>query len=154
MAHYLEHPCLLTCLDSLHGELPKDLECLSRMEYVDVSSIPQIAGNVSVIDDDDYWDSEEAGWDIESLIGALNELCPPFVYFGTHPGDGADYGFWPDMDGLEEAVNNARGHACCLKLPDDSVCLPDDGLVVQVSDHGNVTVMDRDSSYHVIWSVV
>ncbi len=37
------------------------------------------------------------------LYYELNNLCPPFVYFGTLEGDGADFGFWPDMDRLNEA---------------------------------------------------
>ena len=82
---------------------------------------------------------------------ALQALCPPFVYFGTHPGDGADFGFWPDMDRLNEELQWERDH-----YPDDSVpdelTLDDDGVIVQVSDHGNVTVMDMERN--VIWSVV
>ena len=117
---------------------------------------PLVPQALDLLSMDDWSDEQsyQASDITEEISDALNELCPPFVYFGLHPGDGADYGFWPDMDGLEEAMSNAKGHACCLKLPDDSICLPDDGVVVQVSDHGNVTVMDRESNYHVIWSVV
>ncbi len=39
---------------------------------------------------------------LDLLTEALNNLCPPFVYFGIHPGNGADFGFWPDWDDLEE----------------------------------------------------
>jgi hypothetical protein len=85
---------------------------------------------------------------LENLTEALSAICPPFVYFGTLPGDGADFGFWPDMDSLGEAMQRmgmARGES-------DEERLEDDGVIVQVSDHGNVTVMDMERN--VLWSVV
>ena len=84
---------------------------------------------------------------LDWLTDALNELCPPFVYFGTHPGDGADFGFWPDMDRLNEAMQSMG-----MASESDEERLEDDGVIVQVSDHGNVTVMDMDRN--VLWSVV
>ena len=85
---------------------------------------------------------------LDWLTDALQEYCPPFIYFGTLEGDGADFGFWPDMDSLGEAMQRmgmARGES-------DEERLEDDGVIVQVSDHGNVTVMDLERN--VIWSVV
>jgi hypothetical protein len=52
--------------------------------------------------------SEHADYLVQELTDALNSYCPPFVYFGTHPGDGADFGFWPDMDALHEAMYDTR----------------------------------------------
>jgi len=85
---------------------------------------------------------------LDWLTDALQEYCPPFIYFGTLEGDGADFGFWPDMDSLGEAMQRmgmARGES-------DEERLEDDGVIVQVSDHGNVTVMDMERN--VLWSVV
>jgi hypothetical protein len=97
-------------------------------------------------------EEHENAWGIvEQIDLLLNELCPPFVYFGALEGDGADFGFWPDMDRLNEELQWERDH-----YPDDSIPdaleLEDYNVIVQVSDHGNVTVMDMERN--VIWSAV
>ena len=111
---------------------------------------------------------------VDALIDALNELCPPFVYFGAHPGDGADFGFWPDHDGLQDALRTSTDSYCfdCHHWPEEhgtgfhaEICdcpeycadseeqyLPEDNLIVHVNDHGNVTVMDMDRNE--LWSCV
>lgn len=33
---------------------------------------------------------------VDMLIDVLNEYVPEGAYFGTHPGDGADFGVWRD----------------------------------------------------------
>jgi hypothetical protein len=42
-------------------------------------------------DNDNY---ETALYMLESLFNALDTLAPDGHYFGAHPGDGSDYGFW------------------------------------------------------------
>ena len=97
----------------------------------------------NMVDEKTEWDDYMLD---ELLPDALQEYCPPFVYFGTLEGDGADFGFWPDLDGIQEIVNIAECDAS------QGISCPDDGVIVQVSDHGNVTVMDMERN--VLWSVV
>lgn len=106
---------------------------------------------------EEYWggESEEAQWDLEELWDELNYLCPPYVYFGAHPDDPSDFGFWPDMDRLEMEVQYARRAwetQTDVPLEADEVILPNDALIVKINDHGNVTVMDM--ARNVLWECV
>ena len=80
---------------------------------------------------------------MEQVQDLLNESCPPFVYFGPHPGDGADFGFWPDWDHLEE---ERRYHEPLSKF-----WLDEDQCMVEF-DSDYVTVKDVD--LNILWSTV
>ena len=90
----------------------------------------------------------------EDLFDALNEYADPFCYFGSHPGDGADYGFWVDIDAVEEAIRDGE----LLKVNDyGDIPLGHTGLVVFVSDHGNMTLYQSTPQAPIlteIWGVV
>ena len=48
------------------------------------------------------WQSEVMGWILGGIAwDAMDEIAPDGYYFGAHPGDGADYGFWL-VDGWED----------------------------------------------------
>ena len=49
-------------------------------------------------DDSPWWDSEEARFLLEMLFDLLDEHAPEGYYFGAHPGDGSDFGFWEMQD--------------------------------------------------------
>jgi hypothetical protein len=101
-----------------------------------------------------FYQSEDASVDVMDLMDAIQEICPPFVYFGSHSGDGSDFGFWPDMDSLEE-VMQYQGEPL-EGYDSEYVYLPEDNLIVHISDHGNVTVYTNVSGNPdtEIWSCV
>ena len=92
---------------------------------------------------------------LDELFDALDNLAPAFCYFGSHPGDDADYGFWIDQDNIEAAVYDGE----IIKLSD----VPDFGntdedvwqgaeYALVVNDHGNMSLYNRGGEE--IWSVV
>lgn len=45
-------------------------------------------------DSSEWWNSDDAASFLESLFDSLDACAPDGFYFGAHPGDGSDYGFW------------------------------------------------------------
>jgi len=113
------------------------------------SVVREIEHNMRTIED--YFDSEIAIYDLnERLFAALDNYAPPFFYFGSHPGNGADYGFWLSEEWEEQLADNGG-----IKVNDLSeVPIGFSGYVAQVSDHGNVTLYSfaRGRSREV-WSI-
>lgn len=101
-----------------------------------------------VTDGETYWDSEQPGMDLEILFNVLDYFSGPYIYFGAHPGDGSDYGWWTsdslrcDFDGIK--VNDLS------EVPKGYR-----GEVLHVSDHGNMTLYVKHSrGFKEIWAVV
>jgi hypothetical protein len=91
---------------------------------------------------------------LEALQDDLQEFAPPFCYFGAHAGDGADFGFWLDQNALDEAISSGE----VLKIPagnswpEDAKTLQYADYILEVNDHGNMTLYDLD--HNEIWSIV
>lgn len=88
---------------------------------------------------------------LELLSNALNDYAPSYCYFGAHPCDGADFGFWLHED-FQELIRMDGG----LEVADTSE-VPSDytGDVLHVNDHGNATLYRADNGKLTeIWSVV
>lgn len=87
---------------------------------------------------------------LETLTAALCDHCPPFVYFGAHPGDGADFGFWPDHDAIQEAIHwLPRAKTADWSIQEFKL---KNCIIRFVEGKSNVTVMDLDRN--VLWSTV
>lgn len=86
--------------------------------------------------------------DVEELTDILNNHALPYFYFGAHPGDGADFGYWLS----EDFENEFDG----LKVSDTSeVPRGYTGEVLHVSDHGNMTLYSASRGrLHEIWAIV
>lgn len=94
------------------------------------------------------FDSDDACELVNELSDALNEYAPAYGYFGAHPGDGADYGFWIS-ESFEEDFDG-------LKVSDTSE-VPEDycGEVLHINDHGNITLYSCDNGKLTeVWSLV
>jgi hypothetical protein len=111
----------------------------------------------------DYYADECSDHDLAELIDLLQEFAPPYCYFGSHPGDGADFGFWI-IDDVVQQVKDDGG----LVVDDLSevtqkefrwggVTAPELIDVLHVNDHGNVTFYSynaKEGEFIEIWSVV
>ena len=95
---------------------------------------------------------------VNELLDALNEYAPFGMYFGTLEGDGADFGWFVDHDLITEMLRTAQ--ATCdpeEKWITDCDCQSTEcankhGYIIQVNDHGNMTLMDADRKE--VWSIV
>tara|TARA_Y100000310_G_scaffold217997_1_gene219132 strand:+ start:400 stop:858 length:459 start_codon:yes stop_codon:yes gene_type:complete len=116
-----------------------------------------LLADYSTVDADD----PDASDLVNEMQDALSELAPPHVYFGTLEGDGACFGFWPEVGGWDcEHV----GERYFPNGEHEYVDL-DCNVYVHVNDHGNVTVSatkvvaDGTGEYrieagNVIWAAV
>lgn len=70
----------------------------SELERFDVDNsvlVDRARADADIIDaNDDGHSTENANDTLESLFNELDALAPDGCYFGAHPGDGSDFGYW------------------------------------------------------------
>ncbi len=122
-------------------------------------------------DTEGYFENGDASEDLSELFDALGEYASPYFYFGAHPGDGADYGFWlsenwdEDFEDVKDGDIWRHGKTKPIYRDDmpssikvsDTADIPTwfRGEVAVVNDHGNVTLYVKTSrSLREVWGVV
>ena len=78
-------------------EAVKDTPEYNRMKSSD-SALREALQNLGE-DYDEYapfWDTDDAAILADDLADILDTHAPAGTYFGAHPGDGSDFGFWPE----------------------------------------------------------
>lgn len=78
----------------------------------------------------------------ETLFPLLDNYAPPFCYFGSHEGDGSDFGFWISWDTLQEAIREGE------TLEQDRngggrYRIENGAYTLVISDHGNASLYSR-----------
>lgn len=75
------------------------------------------------------------------LADALEEFAPIYCYIGMTEGDGACFGVWPDHDAIDEAIRTSHKIDEGIRESRDAAYYnANDGVIIEVSDHGNVEV--------------
>jgi hypothetical protein len=97
----------------------------------------------------EYFNTDASGYDMEKLFDYLQEYTLPYFYFGSHPGNGSDYGFWLS-ENMEDEFDG-------LKVQDLSEVPKNyEGEILHITDHGNVSlyVKAKTQEARVVWEVV
>ncbi len=86
----------------------------SQLAVLPFSVVPSYAQED---EDSEWWGGEDCMNVLEDLITALDNAAPEGYYFGPHPGDGSDYGFWeveqhdaPEQNSFTELTDLWRKH--------------------------------------------
>jgi len=93
----LIHGTLLECdlipafLDALQQFDPKAAETI--IDEFGRSFIDRLS-KADGLDYPSVGEMDRRGWLMEALLDALDTVGPDGTYFGTHPGDGSDFGWW------------------------------------------------------------
>lgn len=95
-----------------------------------------------------YFESEDSDFDLESLFNMMDEHSLPYFYFGSHIGDGSDFGYWlsesiaDDFDGLKvEDLNDIDSKYT--------------GEVLEINERGNMTLyIAKRGKLKEVWSIV
>lgn len=135
-------------------------ELASLYRYTNTRMPPHVKKLLAEVDGLDFDGEDDDGPEthgeiVNELMQELEHFAPPFGYFGSSEGDGADFGFWISPDAIRDAIHDGD-----LLVQDDGrggrqdeIPLSYTGLVYHVSDHGNESLHQytRGQYAYTIW---
>lgn len=85
------------------------LESMRERRGVDAALVRNITNayfmmllsNLNSNEDHAWWVSDDVMYLLEDLFDALDDHAPTGCYFGSHPGDGSDFGYWAHDEDYE-----------------------------------------------------
>ncbi len=114
--------------------IPAFLDCLESQRPLRKEHRKLVREIRERMEAEQYFDSEDSHFDLEELFDVLGEYAPEYFYFGSHPGDGSDYGFWLSEDFPDDSFDGLRV-SDLSEVPTGYA-----GEVLEVNDHGNMTL--------------
>jgi hypothetical protein len=127
--------------------LPENFPMRDRLNAIHGDALDCFADDGETIAEDKEDDACELV--NETLPDALSQFAPAYGYFGAHPGDGADFGYWVDVDSVKEQVGFVSSRRAEYPADDFS------GEWLHVNDHGNCTLYVRENGNdREVWSIV
>lgn len=72
----------------------RDTACYAQMSMY----LPSVVTDPSATEWDERWSDPELTEFVEELFNTLDSYSPEGYYFGAHPGDGSDFGYWKMED--------------------------------------------------------
>ena len=81
--------------------IPAFLEVIrDTPEYLQIN----IPSHAMEDDDAEWWESEDASYLLnEELFEVLNSYAPEGYYFGSHIGNGSDFGYWKEEEDYQSS---------------------------------------------------
>jgi hypothetical protein len=141
-------PAFADLLEMICDENPRPADAQPDVIYMGCDS----DAHRNLIDEARAVDTDNDSVIVGDLLDALTEFAPDYFYFGAHPSDGADFGFW-----LHEDWQQMMEDDCVVIVADLSHApeTPWEGSIAVVTDHGNVSYGYVEGGEFVeIWSVV
>lgn len=150
-------PAFTSCLEGLvfingnHFARPEN-----RSERDKLNNLIGEAQDAWEDDGDTLKDEDNAHELVDELADALDAFAPPYCYFGAHPGDGADFGFWVgDIEQIKDDI--------AFTSSEENEYPADDfrGEWLHINERGNVTLYVREDAGRIedhkdteLWSIV
>ena len=117
-------------------------------------TLAQMAYSLGIVDDPNIviiadWDddADHDGDDYETIDDAICDAMdvlqghtPMYCYVGTNESDPADFGVFPSDNAIREAIRTGIELVPTDRNGAGSTINVEDGVIIDVNDHGNVTI--------------